>query len=323
MSKILSNEDDKHLLSLIKENKMVEAVLFVKEKTGMGLKQAKEYVDTKRINDNTEHTKNKISSEKIPYKRGYIIDRKINTLNRDLNRQRKAIKVIRYIILIFVIIFLVQLYFLDKISLELELDQMWSLIIIIAPIFALLGIWLLFTLNINSTKKRMNKIDELELELSSEFEIKSLKSNWTLVFYIVVGSLLLWVSPTNINTLFEELTYKSVSNVIVLIVLLGFCTYNFFKELKNRKYSLSVSGETVKILYENKEINSIKTDEINYIEFYSIPKRSIADPPPILRIFDNKKKMLVEMDIAREDYHTLTMYFTNYNVLIQDKYDKI
>lgn len=321
MSKILSNEDDKHLLSLIKENKMVEAVLFVKEKTGMGLKQAKEYVDTKRINDNTEHTKNKISSEKIPYKRGYIIDRKINTLNRDLNRQRKAIKVIRYILLVFIIIFLIQLYFLDKTSLE--LDQMWSLIITIAPIFALLGIWLLFTLNINSTKKRMNKIDELELELSSEFEIKSLKSNWTLVFYIVVGSLLLWVSPTNINTLFEELTYKSVSNVIVLIVLLGFCTYNFFKELKNRKYSLSVSGETVKILYENKEINSIKTDEINYIEFYSIPKRSIADPPPILRIFDNKKKMLVEMDIAREDYHTLTMYFTNYNVLIQDKYDKI
>lgn len=321
MSKILSNEDDKHLLSLIKENKMVEAVLFVKEKTGMGLKQAKEYVDTKRINDNTEHTKNKISSEKIPYKRGYIIDRKINTLNRDLNRQRKAIKVIRYILLVFIIIFLIQLYFLDKTSLELE--QMWSLIITIAPIFALLGIWLLFTLNINSTKKRMNKIDELELELSSEFEIKSLKSNWTLVFCIVIGSLLLWVSPTNINTLFEELTYKSVSNVIVLIVLLGFCTYNFFKELKNRKYSLSVSGETVKILYENKEINSIKTDEINYIEFYSIPKRSIADPPPILRIFDNKKKMLVEMDIAREDYHTLTMYFTNYNVLIQDKYDKI
>lgn len=258
---------------------------------------------------------------KIPYKRGYIIDRKINTLNRDLNRQRKAIKVIRYILLVFIIIFLIQLYFLDKISLE--LDQMWSLIITIAPIFALLGIWLLFTLNINSTKKRMNKIDELELELSSEFEIKSLKSNWTLVFCIVFGSLLLWVSPTNINTLFEELTYKSVSNVIVLIVLLGFCTYNFFKELKNRKYSLSVSGETVKILYENKEINSIKTDEINYIEFYSIPKRSIADPPPILRIFDNKKKMLVEMDIAREDYHTLTMYFTNYNVLIQDKYDKI
>ncbi|KGN77394.1 hypothetical protein HW49_10225 [Porphyromonadaceae bacterium COT-184 OH4590] len=321
MSKILLNEDDKHLLSLIKENKMVEAVLFVKEKTGMGLKQAKEYVDTKRINDNTEHTKNKISSEKIPYKRGYIIDRKINTLNRDLNRQRKAIKVIRYILLVFIIIFLIQLYFLDKTSLELE--QMWSLIITIAPIFALLGIWLLFTLNINSTKNRMNKIDELELELSSEFEIKSLKSNWTLVFCIVVGSLLLWVSPTNINTLFEELTYKSVSNVIVLIVLLGFCTYNFFKELKNRKYSLSVSGETVKILYENKEVNSIKTDEINYIEFYSIPKRSIADPPPILRIFDNKKKMLVEMDIAREDYHTLTMYFTNYNVLIQDKYDKI
>ncbi|KDE64808.1 hypothetical protein [Fusobacterium necrophorum] len=92
MSEILSNEDNEYLLSLIKENKMVEAVFFVKEKTGMGLKQAKEYVDMKRIDDNTEHTKNEISNEKISYKRGYIIDRKINTLIRDLNRQRKVKK---------------------------------------------------------------------------------------------------------------------------------------------------------------------------------------------------------------------------------------
>ncbi|QSI04574.1 hypothetical protein [Treponema pedis] len=395
MLKMLSNEDNNYLLSLIKENKMVEAVFFVKEnkmveavffvkenkmveavffvkeKTGMGLKQAKEYVDTKRINDNTEHTgsniiseadekyifsllkenkqleaiaflhrereisleeakdyvdkrefKNKISNEKIPYKKGYIIDRKTNTLIRDLNRQRKFSKVVHYIILISVIISLIQLYFLDKTSLE----QMLFFGLSIAFIFFLSIAWLALTLNISSLEKRMNKIEELrlELELSREFEIKSLKSNWTLLFYIVIDSLLLWVLPTHINILIEELTYKSALNVIILIILLGFCTYNFFKELKNKKYSLSISGETVKIFYENKEINSIKTDDINYIEFYKVHhRREMVDPNPILRIFDNKKEMLIEMEVTREDYHRLTMYFTNYSVLIQDKYNKI
>ncbi|WP_024467465.1 hypothetical protein [Treponema pedis] len=371
MLKMLSNEDNNYLLSLIKENKMVEAVFFVKEKTGMGLKQAKEYVDTKRINDNTEHTgsniiseadekyifsllkenkqleaiaflhrereisleeakdyvdkrefKNKISNEKIPYKKGYIIDRKTNTLIRDLNRQRKFSKVVHYIILISVIISLIQFYFLDKTSLE----QMLFFGLSIAFIFFLSIAWLALTLNISSLEKRMNRIEELrlELELSREFEIKSLKSNWTLLFYIVIDSLLLWVLPTHINILIEELTYKSALNVIILIILLGFCTYNFFKELKNKKYSLSISGETVKIFYENKEINSIKTDDINYIEFYKVHhRREMVDPNPILRIFDNKKEMLIEMEVTREDYHRLTMYFTNYNVLIQDKYNKI
>lgn len=60
---------------------MVEAVLFVKEKTGMDLKQSKEYVDTKRIEDNTEYTKNEILNEKTSYKRGFLIDGRMNILS--------------------------------------------------------------------------------------------------------------------------------------------------------------------------------------------------------------------------------------------------
>lgn len=195
---------------------------------------------------------------------------------------------------------------------------------LIFPIIIFFSFWLILSLNIYVTEKRMNKIDELELELSSEFEIKSLRGNDSLFFYIVILILFIFALFTYPNTLLKELTYKSAFGIILLIGLIIFYVNNFFKELKNRKYSLSISGETVKIFYENKEINAIKTDDIHYIEFYKIHhRREIVEPNPILRIFDNEKKMLVEMEIAREDYHTLTMYFTNYDVLIQDRYNKI
>ena len=65
MSGKLSNEDNKYLISLIKEEKIVEAVKFVREKTDMSLLEAKEYVDMKRINENAEYTEkdNNISED--------------------------------------------------------------------------------------------------------------------------------------------------------------------------------------------------------------------------------------------------------------------
>ena len=56
MSEKLSNEDNKYLISLIKEEKIVEAVKFVREKTDMSLLEAKKYVDLKRINENAEYS---------------------------------------------------------------------------------------------------------------------------------------------------------------------------------------------------------------------------------------------------------------------------
>ncbi|QQB73158.1 hypothetical protein [Fusobacterium canifelinum] len=366
MSEKLSNEDNKYLLSLIKEDKIIEAVKFVREKTDMSLKQAKEYVDMKRINENTEYPKNnkiiseddeeyifsllkenkklqaiaflhkekemsleeaknyvdkkefknKILNEKTPYKRGYFFDKKLNIFILDLSRQRKVNKIIFYILLIFITIPLIQLCFLDKTS----FNQMLILFFCISFIIPLLIIWLALTLNIYITEKRINKIEELELP--SEFEIKSLKKNGTLFFYIIIFIMLIFVLSIHINTLLKGLTYKSAFYIILLIGIIIFYFYNFLKELKNRKYSLNISGKTVKIFYKNNEINTIKTDNINHIKFYSTSKRT-RDSNPTLQIFDNEEKALVEMTIKREDYHILTMYFIKYNVFIEDKYNKL
>ena len=45
----LLNEDEEYISSLLKQGKKVEAIAFVKNKTGMNLKEAKDYIDKKNI----------------------------------------------------------------------------------------------------------------------------------------------------------------------------------------------------------------------------------------------------------------------------------
>ena len=44
----LSEKDEKYVISLLKQAKKVEAIAFVKDKTGMTLKEAKDYIDKKK-----------------------------------------------------------------------------------------------------------------------------------------------------------------------------------------------------------------------------------------------------------------------------------
>ena len=46
----LSEKDEEYIISLIKQGKKVDAIVFVKDKTGMSLKEAKDYID-KKINN--------------------------------------------------------------------------------------------------------------------------------------------------------------------------------------------------------------------------------------------------------------------------------
>lgn len=101
------------------------------------------------------------------------------------------------------------------------------------------------------------------------------------------------------TTLLKRFTYKSVFEILLLIGLLIFCIYGFFKELKQRKYSLSISDETIKILYANNEIDTIKVEYLDSVEFYSTSSR-IKDWNPTLRIFDKTEKILVEMTIKEK-----------------------
>ena len=57
----LSEKDEKYIISLLKQGKKVEAIAFVKDKTGMTLKEAKDYIDKK--NDNEYYDKNMSISE--------------------------------------------------------------------------------------------------------------------------------------------------------------------------------------------------------------------------------------------------------------------
>ena len=47
----LSEKDEEYIISLIKQGKKVDAIVFVKDKTGMSLKESKDYIDKKTNNE--------------------------------------------------------------------------------------------------------------------------------------------------------------------------------------------------------------------------------------------------------------------------------
>ena len=71
----LSEKDKEYVISLLKQGKKVEAIAFVKDKTGMTLKEAKDYIDKK--NDNEYYDKNiSISEEDEQYLSSLINENK-------------------------------------------------------------------------------------------------------------------------------------------------------------------------------------------------------------------------------------------------------
>ena len=220
----LLEKDEEHISSLLKQEKKVEAIAFVKDKTGMSLIEAKDYI------------------EKL------ILEKNIHLL--------------------------------DKRSQEIE-----------------------------------------KIELSDKFEIKSLRINsWWLFLYIIFFIILIFILFSLISILLKELTYKHIFYSIIFIGAIIFNCYNFLKELKSRKYLLTVSGKTIKIYYENNEKEVITTDNISYVRFYAIVLGRGRDKNPTLQIFDSEEKMLVEMTIKPIDYYSLKKYFEKYNVRIDNQY---
>ena len=174
--------------------------------------------------------------------------------------------------------------------------------------------------NIHLLEKRLQEIEKIEL--SDKFEIKSLRTNiWWLFLYIIFFIILIFILSSLINILLKELTYKHIFYSIIFIGVIIFNCYNFFRELKSRKYFLTVSGKTIKIYYENNEKESITTDNISQVSFYVIDSgRGIGNKNPTLQIFDIEEKILVEMTIKPIDYYLLKKYFEKYNVTIDNQY---
>ena len=221
----LLEKDEEYIISLLEQGKKVEAVAFVKNRIGMNLKEAKDYIDKLILKKN--------------------------------------------------------IYLLDK---------------------------------------RMQEIEKIEL--SDKFEIKSLRINsWWLFLYIIFFIILIFILFSLINILLKELTYKHIFYSIIFIGVIIFNCYNFLRELKSRKYFLTINGKTIKIYYENNEKEVITTDNISYVRFYAIVLgRGRRDRNPTLQIFDSEEKILVEMTIKPIDYYLLKKYFEKYNIMIDNQY---
>jgi len=380
MSEKLSNEDNKYLISLIKEEKIVEAVKFVREKTDMSLLEAKKYVDLKRINENAEYSQsdNNISEDEkeyivsliqenkklqavaflhknknmslleaknyidnlapyieknltkinsnsnnrsnykakeIPTRRGHIFDEKLNIFIPNIARQRKFNKVIFYILLLLTVISLIQLPFLDRTSYYQMLFFLFSSV----SLLPLLVIWIGVALNIYFKEKTLKELEEVEL--TNEFEIKSLKENFTFFLFLFVLIFLILVIYLQVDKLLKWFSYKELFPFILIIAVTIYNLYIFFKKLKNRKYSLKINGKNISILYKNNEIDLIKTDNIDCVEFYAKRLRNRKkEIKPTIQIFNKEHKVLVEMTISIKDYYLLKKYFEKYNVKVEDDF---
>ncbi|WYE68693.1 hypothetical protein LDK28_02070 [Fusobacterium animalis] len=82
----LSEKDEEYIISLVKEGKKVEAIVFVKDKTGMTLKESKDYTDKLILEKNIE------MNRESTCKWDCVYDEKLNAFVSNLARQKKNTK---------------------------------------------------------------------------------------------------------------------------------------------------------------------------------------------------------------------------------------
>ena len=352
----LSEKDEEYISSLLKQGKKVEAIAFIKNKTGMSLIEAKDYIDKKNIsisekdeqylssliNENKEleaviflhknkdmslleaknYTdrlilrKNIETNKKSTRKWGYVYDEELNTFVPNLARQKKAIKIMLNIFLVLLVITLIQFLFLDRSS-DIKM---------ITFRFSILGI-LLFTITLPLLSLHIhiieNKLKKLKnLELSNQFEVRAFISS----FEIFLHGFLLLIFIIGIAIFFVKIDYKDYKGIFYLLGLITmtiYGIYEFLKKLKNGKYSLNIDSRGITLLYDKDEIKSIKFEKITFIKFYAKKFKRGENNIPTIEIFDMEKNIFIELDIKISDYVLLKMYFEKYKVLVKDEFKKI
>ncbi|BEO95825.1 ABC transporter permease [Fusobacterium polymorphum] len=352
----LLEKDEEHISSLLKQGKKVEAVAFVKDKTGMTLKEAKDYIDKKNVSISEEDEKyisslingnkklqavafllksknmslleaknytdrlilrkNIETNKKSTRKWGYVYDEELNTFVPNLARQKKAIKIMLNIFLVLLVITLIQFLFLDRSS-DIKM---------ITFRFSILGI-LLFTITLPLLSLHIhiieNKLKKLKnLELSNQFEVRAFISS----FEIFLHGFLLLIFIIGIAIFFVKIDYKDYKGIFYLLGLITmtiYGIYEFLKKLKNGKYSLNIDSRGITLLYDKDEIKSIKFEKITFIKFYAKKFKRGENNIPTIEIFDMEKNIFIELDIKISDYILLKMYFKKYKVLVKDEFKKI
>ena len=248
-----------------------------------------------------------------PKKWGYIYDEKLNMYVPNLPKQKKFAKVLLILLIISFVAVLIQIYFFDKSSYE----KISFLVYTTIMVFLFLALYIVLKINIRMVEKRLEEVKGLKL--SNDLEIKALKNKRFFAFMIIC-TLFIVVFVSNLDMI-KKFSTKYIFYLILAIVVLIYNSYKLFEEFKNNKYSLIITGKTIKIYYENNEKEFITTDNISYVRFYAISHpRGRKDRNPTLQIFDNEEKILVEMTIKPIDYYSLKKYFEKYNVRIDNQY---
>ena len=306
----ISGEDEQYLSSLINENKELEAVIFLHKNKDMSLLEAKNYIDRLILRKNIE------TNKRTTHKWGYVYDEELSTFVPNLARQKKALKIMKSIFWILLLIFLIQLIFLDRSSDIKMITFRFS----ISGILVLIITLPLGSLSIHYIENKLKKLKNLEL--SNQFEVKAFISNFEIFLY----GLLLLIFIIGIAIFFVKIDYKDYKGIFYLlglIIMTIYGIYEFLKKLKNGKYSLNIDNRGITLLYDKDEIKSIKFEKINFIKFYAKKFKGGENNIPSIEIFDMEKNIFTELDIKISDYILLKMYFEKYKVLVKDEFKKI
>jgi len=246
-------------------------------------------------------------------KYGYIYDEKLNMYIPDLSRQKKLANIFLILSLVSFTTILIQIYFFNKTFYEKISFLIYSSIIF----FLFLALYLVLKINTHLAEKRLEEIKGLKLE--KDFEVKALK-NRRFFAYIMIWILLIVIFVSHPNIL-KQFSTRYFFYLIFAIGAFIYNCYKLFEEFKNNKYSLTITGKTIKIYYENDEKEFITTNNISYVRFYAITRgRGRKDRNPTLQIFDSENKKLIEITIKIIDYCSLKKFFEKYDVTIDNQY---
>ena len=352
----LLEKDEEYISSLLKQGKKVEAIAFIKNKTGMTLKEAKDYIDKKNIaiseedeqylasliNENKKveavaflhkskdmsleeaknYTdrlilkKNLKTNKKRSRKFGYVYDEELNTFVPNLARQKKVLKIMLNIFLVLLVITLIQFIFLDRSSDIKMIIFRFS----ISGILVLIITLPLGSLSIHYIENKLKKLKNLEL--SNQFEVKAFISNFHLSLHVLLILIFIIIIPIFLLKI-DYKDYKGIFYFFGLITITVAGIYELLKMLKYKKYSLKIDSREITLLYNKNEIKSIKFEKINFIKFYAKKFKRRENDIPTIEIFDMEKNIFTELDIKISDYILLKMYFEKYKLLVKDEFKKI
>ena len=352
----LLEKDEEYISSLLKQGKKVEAIAFIKNKTGMTLKEAKDYIDKKNlaiseedeqylaslINENKEleavvflhknkdmsleeaknYTdrlilkKNIETNKKRSRKFGYVYDEELNTFVPNLARQKKVLKIMLNIFLVLLVITLIQFIFLDRSSDIKMIIFKFS----ISGISVLIITLPLGSLSIHYIENKLKKLKNLEL--SNQFEVKAFISNFHLSLHVLLILIFIIIIPIFLLKI-DYKDYKGIFYFFGLIAITVAGIYELLKMLKYKKYSLKIDSREITLLYDKNEIKSIKFEKINFIKFYAKKFKGGENDIPTIEIFDMEKNIFTELDIKISDYILLKMYFEKHKVLVKDEFKRL